>query len=82
MTHVCARKLFPEAGAWRIPVCTGLLAGADRGLLPQKRLGLDYTTYRDRFSSHGDREDQKALQRYAFLASFFVNGGFRYETTR
>lgn len=82
MTDVRARKLFPETAQSSQRLCHLLLSGAARRLLFAERLGLDRIDYCDCFGSHSNLEDQKALQRYAFLASFFVNGGFRYETTR
>ena len=83
MTDVRARKLFPEAGAWRVPVRTGLLAGADGGLLPAKRLGLDRAVDGSRQCSLDHLEDQKTLQRHAWiLAPFYANGGYAHEATR
>lgn len=83
MINVRAGKLLPEAGAWRIPVRTGLLAGADRGLLPAKRLGLDRVADGGRQRGLDHLEDQKTLQRHAWiLASFYANGGYAHEATR
>ncbi len=80
MIRVCTREFLPEARAWRIPVRFGLLPSADRGLLPEERLGLDCPTRHHRGGSIRALANQKALQRHAFLASFSANGGFARET--